>query len=462
MSAALDLPRRIAEAARSAGGRALVVGGYVRDELLGLHPKDVDLEVFGLPLEALQRLLSRFGPVDAVGRSFGVLKVQGLDVSVPRRDSKTGAGHRGFLVEPDPSLSFREAARRRDFTMNAIGLDPLTGELLDPYDGRDDLRRRVLKRTDPETFLEDPLRFLRAAQFLARFELSPEPGLVASARARRESLRELPAERLFEEWTKLLLKGRRPSIGLGFLHETGIDEVLFPEVRALAGCPQEAEWHPEGDVFVHTAMALDVAAAMRTGEKEHDLVLMLGVLCHDFGKPATTAFEDGRWRSPAHEHAGIAPTEAFLSRLKAPHGVAAAVAALVADHLAPAHFAKSRPGPKAYRRLARKLGAGGTTIEMLHEVATADHFGRTTPDALARLFPAGDAFLEAARAVAVEKEPEKDVVLGRHLIARGLAPGPGFGPILDRCRDVQDETGLTDPEAILECVLGPGAGAPAA
>jgi tRNA nucleotidyltransferase (CCA-adding enzyme) len=450
-----DDVRRIAEAVRTAGGRALLVGGFVRDRLLGLEPKDADLEVYGLEIDALERTLAPFGEVKHVGKSFGVLKVLHLDVSVPRRDSKTGAGHRGFTIEADPSLSYEEATRRRDFTINAMMLDPLTDEIVDPHGGRRDLDARVLRAVDARTFVEDPLRVLRAAQFLARFDLEPAPELVELCASIAGTLRELPAERLWEEWVKLLLKGRTPSRGLRFMRAARVDETLFPELAALAGCQQEPDWHPEGDVFVHTCMALDVAAAMRTGDPAHDLPLMLGVLCHDFGKPPTTQFIDGRWRSRDHETAGIAPTRAFLERLKASPDLIRPVSALVEFHLAPAHFAhpKFQATPRAYRNLARKLAAAGTSIEMLHKVSTCDHFGRTTADALARQFPAGDTFLAEAKAAQVVVKPPTDVVLGRHLIERGMAPGPKMGEVLDRCRQVQDETGLKDPEEILRIVL---------
>jgi tRNA nucleotidyltransferase (CCA-adding enzyme) len=450
-----DTVLRIAEAVRAAGGRAVVVGGFVRDHVLGLSPKDVDLEVYGLPLDRLEKTLRKFGDVHAVGKSFGVLKVAGLDVSVPRRDSKTGAGHRGFLIEPDPTMSFEEAARRRDFTMNSMMIDPLTGEIIDPFHGRRDLADRVLRMTDAATFVEDPLRVVRAAQFVARFELEPDPRLLEVSRSVRHTLQELPGERLWEEWVKLLLKGKRPSRGLRFLHDARALEVLFPEIQAMVGCQQEPDWHPEGDVFVHTCMVVDAAAEMRTGDPDHDLELMFGALCHDFGKPPTTKFEEGRWRSRGHEDAGIEPSRAFLERLRAPLALVEKVCALVKDHLAPAHFANGTPGPKAYRRLARTLADAGTSMEMLYKVAKADHFGRTTKDALAREFPAGDNFLAKAREIAVEKQAEPDVVLGRHLIARGMAPGVEFGPVLAKCREVQYETGLKDPEAILRLVLGP-------
>jgi len=453
-----DAVRKIAEAVRKAGGRALLVGGGVRDAFLGLEPKDFDVEVYGLPLDVLERALAPLDEVETVGKSFAVLKVLGVDVSVPRRDSKTGAGHRGFRIEADPAMPLEEAARRRDFTMNAMGQDPLTGEVFDPFHGRDDLKARRLRMTDGSTFVEDPLRVLRAAQFVARFELEPDAALVATGARIAETLRELPAERLCEEWGKLLLKGRVPSKGLEFMRACGVDAVLFPEVRALVDCRQEPDWHPEGDVFVHTCMALDVAVRFRTGDPAHDLPLMFGVLCHDFGKPAVTKFVEGRWRSPEHEEAGEEPSRAFLDRLRVSPDIIAQVCGLVRHHLAPAHFAhpKFQATPKAYRTLARKLARAGTSIDMLVKVARADHLGRTTADAKAGAFPAGDHFLAKAAEASVVQAPEKDAVLGRHLIARGMKPGVEMGAILDRCRIVQDETGLRDAEEILRIVLGEG------
>ena len=435
----------IAKAVRDAGGRALVVGGWVRDHLLGVRSKDVDIEVFGLEMERLEALLAGFGRVHAVGRAFGVFRVGGIDVdfSLPRRDSKRGPGHRGFDVTPDPSLEFAEAARRRDLTVNSIGTDPLTGEVLDPHGGRRDLERRVLRATDPSRFPEDPLRGLRVAQLAARLEMAPDEELVALCRAL--DLSELSGERVFDELRKLLLRAAKPSIGFRFLEDTG-QLRLFPELDALRGVPQDPEWHPEGDVWVHTLMVLDVAASLRRGGTGEDLALMLGALCHDLGKPATTERVDGRIRSYRHDVAGVAPTRALLGRMRAPGTLVDRVAALVEHHLAPALFVKNGTTAKGYRRLARKLERAGVGIELLVRVARADHLGRTTADA-------GDAFLAAARAHSVEHAAPRDAVLGRHLVARGMKPGPGFGPILERCREIQDETGWTDPERILDRAL---------
>jgi len=442
----------IARAIAAAGGRALLVGGYVRDRERGVDSKDRDVEVFGLDLPALEAVLGRFGEVIAVGRAFGVLQVKGLqiDFSLPRRDSKVATGHKGFEIAFDTGLDFTTAARRRDLTINSMGLDPLTGELLDPHGGREDLRRRLLRATDPSHFSEDPLRGLRVAQFAARFEMAVDPGLARLCSAL--DLSELSAERVFEEWKKLLGKGVRPSLGLEFLRETGLLR-FTPELASLPGVAQDPEWHPEGDCWVHNQLVVDEAARLRDGGPD-DLALMFGALLHDVGKPPTTVVENGRVRSPAHDVRGVALAEAFLERMRAPHELVGAVAALVEHHLAPALFVKQASTAKAYRRLARKLGAAGASVELLVRVARADHFGRTTDEALARRFPAGDEFLARARELTIERQPPRDAVLGRHLIARGLAPGPSFGAILERCREIQDETGWTDPERILQRALG--------
>ena len=444
----------IARAVDAAGGRALAVGGYVRDGLLGHASKDWDIEVFGLDLDALQAVLERFGRVIAVGRAFGVLRLAELDVdfSLPRRDSKVGPGHRGFDVEVDPTLDFETASRRRDLTVNSMGLDPLTEELLDPHGGRADLEAGILRAVDTATFPEDPLRGLRVAQFSARLLMEPDAELVALCR--QLDLSEVSPERILEEFRKLLLQGMRPSLGLAFLRGSGLLR-HFPELEALVGVPQDPAWHPEGDVWTHNLMVVDEAARLRRGDAE-DLALMFGALCHDLGKPATTVVREGRIRSPSHSKAGIAPTRALLERMRAPHELVERTCALVEHHLAPALFDKDGAKARAYRRLSRQLGSSGVTMELLARVARADHFGRTTPDALARDFAAGDRFLARARDLEVVEEAPRDVVQGRHLVARGLTPGPRFGVLLARCREVQDERGWRDADRILDAVLEQG------
>src|SRR5919106_447172 len=172
MEAAPSTVVDIARAVRDRGGRALVVGGWVRDRLLGLHSKDLDMEVFGITANELAALLAPFGKVEPVGQSFPVYKIQDIDIGLPRRESKSGRGHKGFVVEGDPAMSLEEAARRRDFTVNAISWDPLTGEYIFPFTAQHDLDHRILKAVDPATFADDSLRVLRAVQFAARFDMT--------------------------------------------------------------------------------------------------------------------------------------------------------------------------------------------------------------------------------------------------------------------------------------------------
>ena len=449
----LEVARRVAETVARQGGRALLVGGCVRDRLLGIESKDLDIEVFGISFGDLERLLSTLGEVIHIGKAFGVFRVKGLNVdfSLPRRDSKVRPGHTGFEVSYDPGMTFAEAARRRDLTMNAIGLDPLTLEYLDPHGGRRDLRDKRLRATDPSHFPEDPLRGLRVAGFAARFEMAPDEEL--KKLCSELDLSELSAERIFVELEKLLLRSEKPSIGFELLRETKLVR-FFPEVEALVGVRQEPDWHPEGDVWIHTMMVLDEAAKLRTGSTEDDLALMYGALAHDFGKPATTRTIGGRITSYEHDAKGAVIAEAFLEKLRAPGELTRKVEALVRHHLAPALFHKNGATAKAYRRLARDLDASGVRPELLLRVATADHLGRTTDDAFARRFPSGEHFKGMMESLEIATEAPKDVVLGRHLIGRGLEPGPEFGRLLAECRDVQDETGWADPERILDRVLG--------
>lgn len=438
----------IAEAVRERGGRALLVGGWVRDRLLGTASKDADLEVFGVAVGDLRALLERFGRIEAVGASFQVFKLGELDVSLPRRESKSGRGHKGFDVTGDPSMSIEEAARRRDFTINAMSFDPLTDEILDPCGGQHDLRRRVLRVVDAATFADDSLRVLRALQFAARFNLTLDEETRAICRT--IPLDDLPAERIWGEFEKLLF-AERPSIGLTLGLELGVIERLFPEVFALVGCPQEPEWHPEGDVWVHTLQVVD-QARRRIDDlpRPKQLVVMVGAVAHDLGKPATTAFSDGRIRSIDHEEQGVAPATRFLDQLNLNsidgYDVRAQVLAITAQHLKPGMWFKAKDkegvGDGAFRRLALKVD-----LELLARLAQADCNGRHPGvfDCTAM-----DWFLERARALGVENRPPAPILLGRHLIELGVKPGPKMGEILKAVYEQQLDGTVTDLEKAVE------------
>jgi tRNA nucleotidyltransferase (CCA-adding enzyme) len=430
---------KLAEIVKENGGRAMLVGGCVRDELLGLEPKDFDIEVYGIEPRKLREILDSFGKVDAVGEAFTVYRIgHDLDVALPRRERKTGRGHKGFVVEGDPEMSFEEAAKRRDFTVNAIMQDALTGEIIDPYSGREDLRNKVLRVVSKETFAEDSLRVLRAAQFAARFGFEIEPETIEICRL--IDLTDLPKERIWGEFEKLLLKSAKPSIGLQYFYDLNIANQLFPELIALVGVPQEKEWHPEGNVDVHTLMVVDEAAKLIDDlDYAKKVTVMLGAVCHDLGKPATTAFFDGRWRSHAHDEAGVEPTLSFLDTLGIftldGYDVRNQVVQLVRYHLTPGMFYKSQPGDGAFRRLARKVEP-----DLLYRVSRADSLGRN-PDWLPpeKRFDAKaqEWFIERVRELAIEKEAPKPILMGRHLIKLGLKPSAEFKRILDSVYEKQ-------------------------
>lgn len=421
-----DLVAAIARAVRDEGGRALLVGGRVRDRILGRESKDLDLEVFGVPADRLRPIVERFGRVDRVGESFAVLKIGNVDVSLPRRESKVGVGHRGFDVEGDPTLSYVEAARRRDFTINAMAEDPLSGEVIDPFDGRADLDARILRMVDRDTFGDDSLRVLRAVQFAARFEFALDPATADLCRT--IDLSDLPSERIWGELEKLLLQARRPSVGLRLAWDLGVIHQLLPELVPMAACPQDPEWHPEGDVWTHTLMVVDEARArINDLARGPAVAMMVAAICHDIAKPTTTAMIDGRWRSPGHEEAGVAPSTAVLDRLNLHslegYDVRRAVLGLVAQHLKPSAFHKAgaKVGDGAFRRLAQKVD-----LELLARFAKADCHGRQGPFDCSAM----DWFLERARALGVQHRAPDPILLGRHLLDLGMAPGPAVGRIL--------------------------------
>lgn len=444
----------LSELIRDSGGRAMLVGGCVRDDLMGVEPKDWDLEVYGVEPSRLRQLLETVAggglSLNVVGEAFTVYKLgSDLDVSLPRRDRKIGRGHRGFVVEGDPGMSFEEACSRRDFTVNAILKDPLTGEIVDPFSGREDIDREILRNVSDATFAEDSLRVLRAAQFAARLEFDIDPKTAELCRS--IDVTDLPRERIWGELEKLLLKSNRPSIGLQWLYDLGVVDQLFPELASLVGVRQEPDWHPEGDVDVHTLMVVDEARKLIDDlPYERKIAVMLGAVCHDFGKPPTTEFVDGRIRSRGHDEAGVEPTLAFLDRLGiyTLHGfdVRDQVVQLVRYHLKPGEFykveAKNPVGDGAFRRLARKVEP-----DLLYRVAKADSLGRN-PEWMPKEkwfdSAAQEWFIERVRSLDIEKKAPDPILMGRHLIELGMSPGPEFKRILDAVYELQLDGKITD------------------
>ena len=437
--------KRIAQLLTTKGGRPLLVGGCVRDGILGIEKKDFDMEVYGLSIDDIRDALANEFDLDFVGMAFVVLKVHhfDIDISLPRVENKTNSGHKGFDVAFVPNLSYADAASRRDFTINAIMRDPLTGEIIDPWHGQDDLRKGIIRHVSSH-FTEDPLRVLRAMQFAARFDFEVATETIQLCATLSQD--ELPRERLATEWEKLLLKGHTPSRGLRFLRDcTWIR--YYPELVALIGCKQDPIWHPEGDVWEHTLRVLDAAATLRKHDELDNLLLMLAALCHDFGKPAVSEVDyRGRIISHGHEMAGLAPTQSFIARIWSRLDLNAVIP-LVEKHMQPLMFVANNVPDKTYRRLALEV----KSLELLADLAEADVLGASFPgeEREHRLQPI-EVFRERARSLNVSTIAPKPIVLGRHLLERGFQPGPQLKPILSQCFEAQLNGDFKDLEGGLK------------
>jgi len=451
----------ISKALQAKDAKAIIVGGSVRDHFLKLTIKDYDIEVYGLEsMQELEELLARYGSVNLVGKSFGVLKFsyegEEYDFSFPRLETKTGEGHRGFDVEVDGTLDFKTAARRRDFTVNALGYDVEEKTFLDPFGGLEDIKQKTLQHIDDETFIEDPLRVYRAVQFCARFGfgLALKTKVLCQDMSDKGLLEELPKERVYSEWKKLLLKAPKPSVGFELMRELGLLECYSPELHALVDVPQSPVWHPEGDVWVHTMMTVDEMATLVKSEEIEDrdekdkLRFMFAILCHDLGKAVSTTKDDeGNIRSIGHEYTGISLTKMFMLRLTDEHDFIESLLPLVEHHLKPSQFYRAESKDKAIRKLASKVN-----IEDLVVVAKADFLGRTTEEALARDYKAGAWILEKATKLKVKNKPLEKLLQGRDLIDLGLEPSPKFSEIINEVYMLQLEGKISFKEEALSYI----------
>ncbi len=437
----------ILQAIVRAGGEPYKVGGCVRDKQLGLPSKDVDVEVFGLSAGSLCDLLHIFGKVNMVGESFGVIKLttetDEFDFSLPRRENKTGRGYKGFQVEVDHTMTPKEAANRRDFTINAMS-EKMDGQLVDPFGGEQDLKNRVLRATS-EHFSEDPLRVLRGFQFVSRFEMAAESRTIQMCRDLVNEADTLAAERVWVEWEKWATKGAVPSLGLKFLRDTNWLE-LYPELLHLVDVPQDPIWHPEGCAWTHTLHVCDEAARICDRENlegEPRVTIILAALCHDLGKAmpehgGTTNCEKGRWVSPAHAEVGVPLARKFLERIGCLERIIEQVLPLVAEHMICSGGGEITD--RVVRRLAMRLGKANVRQLML--VIEADHGGRPP---LAKGLPAAakDIAFIADRLVLEDGKP-KPIVGGKHLLHRGFQPGPYFGQVIKQCFEAQLDGAFDD------------------
>lgn len=432
----------IVSAIVAAGGQPFIVGGWVRDQVLGLPSKDVDVEVFGLSMSELAAVLSTFGQVDMVGVSFGVLKLHGLDVdfSLPRRDSKVSAGHKGFDVETDPNMTPEQAAARRDFTINAMSWDMVNNTLTDPFNGKADIEAGILRHTSP-AFAEDPLRVLRGMQFCGRFRLVADPDTLAMMHSLSAEFDTLATERVWGEWWKWATKSLIPSLGLDMLRECGW-LCHFPAIEAMIGTPQQPEWHPEGDVWEHTLHAVNWAAEIAIRDNllpDERGILVLAALCHDMGKPDITCTdEDGNIVSHGHAEISAIVAGYFLENIGAPSWVIERVTSLAGEHMA---HVGATVTPRMVRRLSHRLHP--SNVNEWARLVEADHSARPplpieVPMEVRRV-------VSMAQAFHIESNRPQPVLMGRHLLAH-VEPGPHMGEVLRAAFEAQLDGEFDTPE----------------
>jgi len=441
---------------RTLGYRAVVVVGAVRDALLGGEPKDFDIEVYGIAYDQLAGILARHGRVDLVGKSFGVVKLQAgtgreYDFSVPRRDSKMGLGHRDFQTTFDNDILPREAASRRDFTINAMAYDPVEDQLLDFFGGAEDLQNRVLRATS-DAFAEDPLRVLRGMQFACRFDLTLDPGTAAMCRSISDHYPTIARERVADEFMKWAVKSSHPGRIAEYLAASGWD-VHFPEIARLEGVQQDPHWHPEGDVGTHTMLVVNAAARIAVRENlggDDRAVLLFAALSHDFAKATTTMLRERegklRWTSWGHEAEGGPMARAFLDRIGIKSAITDRAVPMVENHLASSSIGREAT-PRAVRRLAMRLAPA--TITDLLRLIEADHSGRPP---LPTGLPEGAVRIrEMAAAQAVDHGPQAPLILGRHVMPYfDDRPGKHIGEVTAAAYEAQADGAFSTQEEAFE------------
>ena len=443
---------KLLTAIKAEGGTPYLIGGWVRDIILGIDSKDIDVEVYGLSVDSLLSIVTKFGTPKICGDSFGVIKItvggEDLDITPPRTESKKGKGHKGFIVDIDPFLSLEEATARRDYTMNSLLYNPFDNTIIDIYGGVKDLNNRILRHTSDTHFGDDPLRVPRGAQFESRFKLTAIPETVSICKSLLPEFETLAKERLLEEWDKLLLKGVEPSRGIKFLLDTGWLS-KFPVLYALHECKQDSIHHPEGDVLEHICQDLDYAVSIRDKLKSsfEKRVFMYANLLHDVGKPTTTAVINNKITSYGHDQEGEKYAKQFLEQLGMDVETTNNIIPLVTNHMA---TVRNKPtfDKKFVRRLAVRVAP--SNINMLALVMECDSSGRGS-------IPKGRSedvakIVEIANRLSMEIKPPEPFLTGKHLISLGLKPSPEFGRLIRLSFESQLDGKITNEKSAIRWV----------
>lgn len=436
--------QKVAQIISEYEGKTLLVGGAVRDLLLQLPVKDIDIEVHGISLDGLQTILQQFGQVSLVGKAFGVLRLHhiAIDWSVPRSDEVGRKPH----VRIDPFMSVKEAFARRDLTINAMGIDVISGHLIDPFGGYEDLKNHILRAPNEERFVEDPLRFFRVMQFIGRFNMYPDTAL--NDICTTMDILTVSRERIEQEFEKLFLKSERPSLGLRWLDAIGRLGEILPELAAVKGVVQSVQWHPEGDVFEHTMQTIDAAAALSYAELHEKLMLIYAALCHDLGKVSTTEENEGSLTSYGHAQEGVQLAKKMLRRITHNTELIESVLKLVRYHMEPIQLVVQKSKLSAYKRLANKL-APQATMQMLAKLALADKRGRNPHGQIPLKIDVKevDQFLERTHEAQVLEQVEKPIITGQDVMDI-IEPGPRMGKLLKKLYQIQIDEGIKDKDTL--------------
>jgi tRNA nucleotidyltransferase (CCA-adding enzyme) len=350
-------------------------------------------------------------------------------------------------------MAISEAARRRDFTINAILVDPLTGKIIDPFHGVDDLKNRTLRVVDEDTFADDPLRVLRAMQFVGRFELVIDENSRRLMMSMADSLQHLSKERVYEEWRKLLLKSERPSLGLQVGMDLGVFQKLHPEFVTLVETAQDPIKHPEGNVWEHTKIAVDEMSAVARREKliEAEMwPLMLAALCHDLGKTVTTEEKDGKIISHGHEIAGVGLTKTFLENIRVDRDTAARTLPLVQHHMRPMYLYREmlenhEIKDSVFRRLAKDLSPA--SIRELALLSEADKLAALKADQ-SKIQEVIQWLIAKAEEIGVDKKAASELMTGKDFLDMGYAPGPEIGRLILLSSQLRDVRGFSREDII--------------
>lgn len=417
----IEMAKKMATLVSNEGGCAYFVGGYVRDILRNDPGKDIDVEIHGITPSKLKEILTSLGTVMEIGESFGIFGLKGysLDIAMPRTETNRGRGHKDFDIFVDPNIGTLKAAKRRDFTINAMMQNVLTGEIIDHFGGIEDLKNGIIRHIDSETFVEDPLRVLRAAQFAARFEFDIAPETVQLCRGMDIST--LPSERILGELEKALTKAEKPSIFFELMRKMGHLSVWFPEAEAIIGIEQNPKHHAEGDVWVHTMMVLDQVAKIKHYASDV-LGLMLSAVTHDFGKAICTEIVNGEIHSYGHEIKGLPIIKTFMSRLTRESRLIKYVLNLSEYHMKPNTLAATGASIKSTNKMFDK----SVDPPALLCLAVADGLGKIAP----REYISYDDFF--IKRLAIYREyMSRPYVTGQDLIDAGIQPSKNFSEYLE-------------------------------